>query len=92
MVLQPLADLLELVVGLGQLLAHVRDRVRRADAGDDVLALGVGQVLAEETFSPVLGSRVNATPVPESSPMLPKTMVTTLTAVPRSCAMLLKLR
>ncbi len=37
-------------------------------------------------FSPVFGSRVNATPVPESSPMLPKTMVTTLTAVPRSWA------
>ena len=38
------------------------------------------------TFSPVFGSRVKATPVPESSPMLPKTIVTTLTAVPRSWA------
>ena len=38
------------------------------------------------TFAPVFGSRVNATPVPESSPMLPNTMVTTLTAVPRSWA------
>ena len=40
----------------------------------------------KSTFSPVFGSRVKATPVPESSPMLPKTMVTTLTAVPRSWA------
>ena len=40
----------------------------------------------KRTFSPVFGSRVKATPVPESSPMLPKTMVTTLTAVPRSWA------
>ena len=37
-------------------------------------------------LSPVLGLRVKATPVPESSPMLPKTMVMTLTAVPRSWA------
>ena len=44
------------------------------------------------TFSPVFGSRVNATPVPESSPMFPKTIVTTLTAVPRSSAILLNLR
>ena len=44
------------------------------------------------TFSPVFGSRVNATPVPESSPMLPKTIVTTLTAVPRSCGMFWFLR
>ena len=35
-------------------------------------------------FSPVAGSRVNATPVPESSPLLPNTMVCTFTAVPRS--------
>ena len=44
------------------------------------------------TFSPVFGSRVNATPVPESSPMLPKTIVTTLTAVPRSWAIFWLLR
>ena len=34
------------------------------------------------TFSPVDGLRVNATPVPERSPLLPKTIWTTLTAVP----------
>src|SRR5260370_7099284 len=33
--------------------------------------------------SPVAGSRVNATPVPESSPLLPNTIVWTFTAVPR---------
>ncbi len=44
------------------------------------------------TFSPVFGSRVKATPVPESSPMLPKTIVTTLTAVPRSWAIFWLLR
>ena len=36
----------------------------------------------------VFGSRVKATPVPESSPMFPKTIVTTFTAVPRSCGIL----
>ena len=33
-------------------------------------------------FSPVFGSRVKQTPVPEVSPRLPKTICTTLTAVP----------
>jgi hypothetical protein len=37
----------------------------------------------------VFGSRVKATPVPESSPMLPKTIETTLTAVPQSSDILL---
>ncbi len=34
--------------------------------------------------APDAGSRVNATPVPESIPTLPNTMLQTLTAVPRS--------
>src|SRR5437660_362832 len=34
-------------------------------------------------FSPELGSRVKQTPVPEVSPVFPKTICTTLTAVPR---------
>ncbi len=42
--------------------------------------------------SPVPGSRVKATPVPELSPMLPKTMVWTLTAVPQSPEMLCSFR
>ena len=33
----------------GQLLFHLRERLRRADAGDDVLALRVGEELAVET-------------------------------------------
>ena len=33
-------------------------------------------------FSPVAGSRVNATPVPDVSPMLPNAIICTLTAVP----------
>ena len=38
-------------------------------------------------FSPVAGLRVNATPVPEVSPMLPNTIDWTLTAVPQECGM-----
>ena len=33
-------------------------------------------------FSPVAGSLVNATPVPDVSPMLPNAIICTLTAVP----------
>jgi hypothetical protein len=36
--------------------------------------------------------RVKATPVALLLPMLPKTIVCTLTAVPKSCGILLKLR
>ena len=46
--LEPTGDVLELAVYVGHPLAHVADRQRRADAGHDVLALGIGQVLAEE--------------------------------------------
>src|SRR5580698_8714394 len=38
----------------------------------------------KSTRSPVFGSRVKATPVPESSPIFPKTISITLTAVPQS--------
>ena len=37
--------------------------------------------------SPVAGLRVNATPVAEVSPMLPKTISCTVTAVPRDAGM-----
>ena len=70
------------------LLAGERQVLRRADAGDDVLALGVDQVLAVELLPPVDGSRVKATPVAQSSPMLPNTIACTLTAVPQSSGML----
>ncbi len=43
------------------------------------------------SFSPVEGSLVKATPVPESCPMLPKTMLWTLTAVPQEAGMLFSL-
>ena len=46
--LEPLGDLLELGVDLGQVVAHLADRLGRPDAGHDVLALGVREVLAEE--------------------------------------------
>ena len=39
------------------------------------------------TFSPVLGLRVNMTPVPLSSPMLPKTIDCTVTPVPSESGM-----
>jgi len=46
--LQGLADALELLEGLGELLGHLADGHGGPDPGDDVLALGVGQELAEE--------------------------------------------
>ncbi len=46
--LQALADPLELGVGPGHLVGQVGDLRRRPDAGHDVLALGVDEVLAEE--------------------------------------------
>ena len=42
----------------------------------------------QKIFSPVAGSRVKATPEPEFSPVLPKTIDCTLTAVPHSTGML----
>ena len=64
------------------------EMLRRADAGDDVLALGVDQELAvERVCSPVDGLRVKATPVAEVSPMLPNTIAWTLTAVPQLSGM-----
>ena len=46
-------------------LAHdLRDRLRRANAGDDVLALRIDEELAvEKLLAQVAGSRVKATPV-----------------------------
>ena len=48
MVLQSLADTLKLLEGLGELLSHLSDGHGSTDAGDHVLALSVGQELAEE--------------------------------------------
>ena len=46
--LELLADAQELVVDRGHVGLHLADLRRRPDAGHDILALGVGQVLAEE--------------------------------------------
>ena len=98
--LEELAHALQLGVGLRHRLLRARrpeplafKRPRRADAGDDVLALRVGQELAVEASSrPSTGSRVKATPVAEVSPRLPKTIAWTLTAVPQSSGMWWSLR
>ena len=92
MLLELLGDLLELGVGLGHVLGQGGDRGRGPDARDYVLALGVDEVLAEEDLLAGVGVAGEGTPVPESLPMLPKTIVTTLTAVPRSCAIFWLLR
>ena len=44
--LERLQDVHQLLVGVGQPLLHLGDVARRARAGDDVLALGVGQEVA----------------------------------------------
>ena len=75
------------LVGAGGNARRLGDVLRRADAGDDILALRVDQELAIERFSPVDGLRVKATPVAEVSPILPNTMAWTLTAVPQLSGM-----
>ena len=66
---------------------EVLQRQRVADARHDVLALRVLQVVAVDALLAGAGSRVNATPVPESMPRLPNTIDITFTAVPRSVGM-----
>ena len=46
--LELLADLEQLLVDLGHLFLELADRLGRPDAGDDVFALGVDQVVAVE--------------------------------------------
>ncbi len=45
-------DLAQLLVGLGHHLLELADRLRRPDAGDDVLALGIDQELPVELLRP----------------------------------------
>jgi hypothetical protein len=71
----------------GNCLLQRRQRLGVADAGHDVLALGVHEEVAVLALLPVAGSRVKPTPVPERSSRLPKTIACTFTAVPRSWAM-----
>ena len=90
MVLELLADPLELVVDGRHVGRHLGDLRRRSGCRRRRPRPGRWSGTRRRArSSPVFGSRVNATPVPESSPMLPKTIVTTLTAVPRSSAILL---
>ena len=83
MVLQGLADTLKLLEGLGELLSHLSDGhgVRTPATTSSPWALVRNS--PKSFFSPVAGLRVKATPVPQSSPMLPKAMDCTLTAVPQ---------
>ncbi len=89
-----LEDLVEL--GAGRLearnLLEVRDRLGQANTGDDVLALRVREEVAVVLFVPSAGLRVKPTSVAEVSPLLPKTIVWMLTAVPRSFAIFSILR
>ena len=73
MIFKGLADFHELLERFGELLLHLAYGHGGAHAGNDVFALSIGQEFAE----------VNATPVPQSSPMLPKAIICTLTAVPQ---------
>ena len=54
--LEHMPDPLQLDERFGQMFSQVRDRFRRADAGDDIFALGVDQKFAVEHF--LAGSRV----------------------------------
>ena len=92
MALEPRGDLFELCVDLGLQPREIRDLLRRANARNDVFALRVGEVLAEEL--PLAGVRIarKGDAGPESSPMFPKTISITLTAVPQSSGILLKRR
>ena len=49
-VFKDLADFLELLVDVGEDLCHLRNRHRRTDTRDDVLALRVGEEFAHETL------------------------------------------
>ena len=49
-VLEALGELHELLIALRKVLCELGDRLRRADAGDDVLALCVDQVLTEDAL------------------------------------------
>ena len=72
-----------------------KGRLHFVGATLDPLDIGVFPLLMGQrsiSGSPVVPLRVMATPVALSWPMLPKTMATILTAVPRSCGMLAALR
>ena len=61
----------EVAAAVGLQSRELMEVARRADAGDDVLALGGGQEVAGRRRAPVTSSRLNATPEQEVSPRLP---------------------
>src|SRR5262245_45034288 len=65
-------ELFELAVHLHKLaLLHLLDRFRRTRAGDTSSPCAFVRTSPFKTVSPLRQSRVNATPVPQSSPMVP---------------------
>ena len=91
--LEPLGDLVELLhrpAAAARARSAIFSGVRMPATTSSPCALV--RYSPKSARSPVLGLRVNATPVPESSPMLPKTISITLTAVPQSSGILLKRR
>ena len=82
-IFKPLGYRRKFSIYLRHILFELRYRMRRANTRYDVFALCVHKSF----FSPVAGLRVNATPVPQSSPIFPKTIIWTLTAVPQSDGM-----
>jgi len=65
----------QLAVDLRHFLFHLGDRLGRADARHHSSPGALVRYSPKITFSPVPGLRVKPTPVPESLPMLPNTMV-----------------
>ena len=72
----------ELRVRLREHVLELLERLRRPDARDDVLALGVDEELAPRDPLAACGIAREATPVAECVAGLPNTIWTTLTAVP----------
>ena len=89
---EQVCDRRKLFVNFRQLFLELGDRIWRTSAGDHVFALRVQQVLTVNSFLPVDGLRVKATPVPLPAPMFPKTIAWTLTAVPKVSGMRLMRR
>ena len=85
--LHPLERLAQLRVGGRHDLLQALDRLRRADPGHDVLALRVQQELAVQASLTRRGVAREAHARRRGSPLLPNTIWTTLTAVPRSSGM-----
>ena len=71
-------------IAFGQILFQTGNGLGSPDSGHNIFALCVDEVFSVNSPGPVEGFLVNATPVPEVSPIFPNTMDCTLTAVPQS--------